>query len=227
MAPPDVGVHATRVPFGAMAAGGAMDPTIPLTPVRAFAEPPHVDDAVALLAAAPVQTIAFGFTSSAYVLGAAHEQEMIERLGRRAGDLPVVTPTAAAVTALRGFDVERVALVDPPWFDAELNGLGREYFRTAGFNVVFSAAAQLPSDQRQIIPDQLFAWVRSNVPSTAEAVVIGGNGFRAVGVIEALEADLDRPVLTANQVLLWAALVAAGADPAVVDGYGRVFTTQH
>ena len=51
MAPPDVGVHAARVPFGAMAAGGAMDPTIPLAPVRGFAEPPHVDDAVALLAA--------------------------------------------------------------------------------------------------------------------------------------------------------------------------------
>lgn len=227
MAPPVVGVHAARVPFGAMAAGGTMDPTIPLAPVRAFAEPPHVDDAVALLAAAPVHTIGFGFTSSAYVLGAAREQKMIERLRRQAGDLPVVTPTAAAVTALRGFDVERVALVDPPWFDAELNGLGRDYFRTAGFTVVFSAAARLPSDQRQIIPDELFAWVRGNVPSTAEAVVIGGNGFRAVGVIEALEADLDRPVLTANQVLLWAALVAAGADPAVVDGYGRVFTTRH
>jgi maleate isomerase len=33
-----VGVHAARVPFGAMAAGGAMDPTIPLAPVRGFAE---------------------------------------------------------------------------------------------------------------------------------------------------------------------------------------------
>ena len=29
MAPETVGVHAARVPFGAMAAGGAMDPTIP------------------------------------------------------------------------------------------------------------------------------------------------------------------------------------------------------
>lgn len=226
MAPPDVGVHAARVPFGAMAAGGTMDPTIPLAPVRAFAEQPHVDDAVALLAAAPVQTIGFGFTSSAYVLGAAREQDMIERLRRRAGGLPVVTPTAAAVTALRGFDVERVALVDPPWFDAELNGLGRDYFRAAGFDVVFAAPAQLPSDQRRITPGDVFEWVRGNVPSTAEAVMIGGNGFRAVGVIDSLEADLDRPVLSANQVLLWAALVTAGADPAMIDGYGRVFTTQ-
>ena len=53
MAPPDVGVHAARVPFGAMAAGGAMDPTIPLAPVRAFAEPPHVDDAVAVRSPQP------------------------------------------------------------------------------------------------------------------------------------------------------------------------------
>jgi maleate isomerase len=152
---------------------------------------------------------------------------MIERLRHRTGGLPVVTPTAAAVTALRGFDVERVALVDPPWFDAELNGLGRDYFRAAGFDVVFAASAQLPSDQRRINPGDVFEWVRGNVPRTAEAVMIGGNGFRAVGVIEALEADLDRPVLSANQVLLWAALVTAGADPATVEGYGRVFTAQH
>jgi maleate isomerase len=66
--------------------------------------------------------------------------------------------------------------------------------------------------------------VHGHVPATADAVMIGGNGFRAVGVIEALEADLDRPVLSANQVLLWAALATAGADPAVVEGYGRVFT---
>ena len=50
MAPGDVSIHAARVPFGAMAAGGVMDPTIALAPVRAFSEPPHLDDAAALLA---------------------------------------------------------------------------------------------------------------------------------------------------------------------------------
>jgi maleate isomerase len=225
MAPPDVGIHAARVPFGAMAAGGGMEPTIPLAPVRAFAEPPGVDDAVALLAAAPVHAIGFGFTSSAYILGAEAEERMIGRLRERAEGLPVVTPTAATVTGLRALGAERVALVDPPWFDAELNGLGRDYFRIAGFDVVFAAPAGLPSQQQMISPRDLFDWVRKNIPTTAGAVVIGGNGFRAVGVIEALEADLDRPVLTANQVLLWAALAAAGANPAAVQGYGRIFST--
>jgi hypothetical protein len=46
-----------------------MDPTISLAPVRAFTEPPDVDDAAELLAAAPIHAITFGFTSSAYVIG--------------------------------------------------------------------------------------------------------------------------------------------------------------
>src|SRR5919107_2546964 len=69
MAPAGVVIHAGRVPFGAMAAGGAMDPTIPLVPVRAFAEPPHLDKAAELLAAPPLNAIAYGFTSPAYVIG--------------------------------------------------------------------------------------------------------------------------------------------------------------
>ena len=60
------------------------------------------------------------------------------------------------------------------------------------------------------------------MPESAEAVFIGGNGFRAVGAIEALEEDLGRPVLTANQVILWHGLRLAGAKARVL-GYGRVF----
>jgi maleate isomerase len=77
-----------------------MDPTIPLEPVRRFAEPPHVDDAAELLAAAPVNVITYGFTSSAYVVGVAGEAEMISRLERCTRGIPVVSPCAAAVQAL-------------------------------------------------------------------------------------------------------------------------------
>ncbi|MBT2452832.1 hypothetical protein J7F03_38540 [Streptomyces sp. ISL-43] len=119
MAPADVGLHGARVPFGAMRKGGAMDPTIPLAPVRDFAAPPHVDEAAAQLADAPCD--------------------------------------------LRG-------------------------------------------GQSLIRPGDLYDWAAAHVPDEAEAVVFGGNGLRAVGMIEALEVTLDRLVLTANQVLLWSAM---------------------
>jgi maleate isomerase len=169
MAPTGVGIHATRVPFGAMAAGGVMDPTIPLAPVRAFAEPPHVDNAAELLAAAPLDAIAYGFTSSAYVIGMEGEAEMIARLERRTRGIPVVATCKAAVEGLRVLGARRIALIDPPWFDIELNGLGRRYYESAGFEVVYSAPCGLESDQTKITPADLHAWVSEQVSTTEAA----------------------------------------------------------
>lgn len=224
MAPDDVTVHAARVPFGAMAAGGAMDATIPLEPVRAFADPPHLDDAAELLAGAPVQAIAFAFTSSAYVIGAQAEADMISRLQARTRAIPVVATCSAAAAALRTLGIERMALLDPPWFDRELDALGAAYFAEQGFDVVYHSPCDLPADQHRIDPSALFEYALDQVPEHADAVFIGGNGMRAVGVIEALERKLGRPVLTANQVLLWAALAAAGTRSSV-EGYGCLFAT--
>ena len=61
------------------------------------------------------------------------------------------------------------------------------------------------------------------MPASAQAVFIGGNALRAIGVIAALEEDLGRPILTANQVSLWYALRQAGAEVRL-DDYGQVFT---
>jgi maleate isomerase len=200
-----------------------MDPTIPLAPVQAFVEPPYIDDAVSLLAAAPLGAIGIGFTSSAYVVGAEGEQKVLDRLMRHSGGIPVVATCASAVAGLRRLDARRIALFDPPWFDAELDRLGAEYFTSQGLEVVAHAPCGLPSNQRSINPSELFAWIVKHTPIEADAVFIGGNGFRTVGIISALEQDLRRPVLTANSSLLWGLLHAAGSA-ATPTTYGRLFT---
>jgi maleate isomerase len=225
MAPSGIAIHAARVPFGAMTAGGAMDPTIPLAPVRAFAEPPHVDAAAQALAAAPLHAIGYAFTSSAYVLGADGERAMIERLEQVTRGIPVVAASTSMAAALRALGVGSAAVFDPPWFDQHLSDLGRRYFTSAGIQVVQSGPCGLPSDQARIEPADLHAWIVEHLPDGAQAIVVGGNGFRAVGVIDALETQLGLPVVTANQALFWAALRAAGASTDSVTGYGRLFGT--
>jgi maleate isomerase len=127
------------------------------------------------------------------------------------------------VEGLRVLGAGRIACVDPPWFDTQLSDLGRRYYESAGFEVLYAAPCGLPSDQASITPDDLHAWVIEHTPAEAEAIVIGGNGLRSVGVITALEEDLDRPVLTANQVLLWAAFRIANVNADSVTDYGRLF----
>jgi len=225
MAPDGISIHAARVHFGAYRPGGVMDPIMADDPARALADPPLVDDAAELLAAAPLHAIAYAFTSSSYIRGAADDIKLKARLETRTRGIPVTVTCAAAVAALTALGVKRLALFSPPWFSAETDLQGARYFRSGGFEVVHNGPAGLPSDQHAIQPGELHEWVRAHTPGEAEAVFIGGNGFRAVGIIKALEERLGRPVLTANQVAFWHALRSSGARAEIVD-YGQIFSRE-
>jgi maleate isomerase len=222
MAPEGVSVHVARVL---------------LVDTRTFANPPHPDDATELLAALPMEAIVFAFTTTSYVLGPDGEQALKVRLEQRSKGIPVLLPCPAAVAAFRALGVRRIALIHPPWFADDEQQLGMAYFRNQGFDVVHANQMRLrgftiakPTDPlrkfTELYPAELYAWARTQVPAEAEAVLFSGNGFRAIGVIAALEEDLGRPVLTANQVAFWYALRQAGVH-APVNGYGRLFTKLH
>ena len=89
--------------------------------------------------------------------------------------------------------------------------------------VAHAPAESLRTDFGEIVPDELYKWTVAHVPATAEAVFMGGNGMRAVGVIEALEQKLGIPILTANQVAMWQALRIANVDEHLLN-YGQLFT---
>ena len=115
-----------------------------------------------------------------------------------------------------------MALVHPPWFGDELNDLGAAYFDGEGFEVVSSRSAELPNDPGLIQPGAVVEWISRHLDEDAEAVLIGGTGFRTARAIEPLEARAGRPVLESNQVLLWSILSCLDTDIEVA-GYGRLF----
>jgi maleate isomerase len=220
MAPEGVSVHVGRVL---------------LVDTRTYADPPHPDEAIALLAALPMQAIVFAFTTTGYILGPDGEQAMKARLEERSNGIPVLLQCPAAVAAFRTLGVQRIALIHPPWFADDEQQLGIEYFRNQGFDVVYAnqmrlrglSVARSADPLRkftELYPAELYEFARTEVPATAEAVLFSGNGFRAIGMIAALEEDLGRPVLTGNQVAFWYALRQADVH-APVNGYGRLFRT--
>lgn len=221
MAPEGVSIHAGRVPFrwrGEMQAA-----PLGLEPVRAFVEPPRMDDAAELLGAAPVNVIGIAFTSHSYVLGPDGDEELRVRLERRTHGIPVLSGCPSAVVALRALGVQKLALVNPPWFTAELDRLGAEYFQDQGFEVVYATHVGLDRGQLNVRPSEVHGWLVPRVPAEAEALFIGGNGFRVVSAIQELELALGRPVITANQALLWHALQLTGAEASIID-FGQIFT---
>jgi maleate isomerase len=206
--PQGVSVHASRVFWNRQA--------------RSFADPPHIDGAVERLAELAPQMILFGFSSSSYMMSRADEDALVARLAQRAPRSTVVLTTLAATGALRALKIRRVAIMHPPWFSSETNAAGEAYYRSHGFDVVACAPLTPSRTFTEVPPAEVFKRASAFVPPSAEAFLISGNGLRAVGIIARLEAWLNRPVLTANQVLAWGALSRLGLATEVTR-YGRLF----
>src|SRR5262249_23466490 len=187
--------------------------------LRALTAPAVLDPAVEKLPDDSLDAVAYASTTSAYVIGFDAETAMSARIATRLA-LPAASTCVAAGRAPRAPAVERIAVSGAPWFTPELNEFGAEYFRDQGFEVVFSRSAALGQDPPVANTRE---WTMQNVPDAAEAIFIGGNGFRVAAAIDALETAVGRPVLTANQVLLWDLLAETHA-PSEVKGYGRLFT---
>jgi len=70
-------------------------------------------------------------------------------------------------------------------------------------------------------PGRIFRMARAVDRPEADAVFISCTDFRAAEAIHALEQDLKKPVLTSNQVTLWALLRMAGVR-SPIRGYGQL-----
>lgn len=208
MAPLGISIHGARV-----ARRGA---------ARSFAEAPQVDTATEQLAGLKPQAVLFAFTSSSYAIGPEADAAVRTRLETYTNGAPVLLTCEAAVEALRLLGSRRLALVHPPWFSEQANEQGIEYFRRQGFDVLTSSRLSPERAFQEVSPAEVFAWTSAHVPPNVDAVFIGGNGLRAIRTIQRLERQLHRPVLTANQVLLWQALRRLGVAERVAR-YGRLF----
>jgi maleate isomerase len=206
-------------PEGSVAEPGT-PPTSPAG-LRALTSPAVLEQAVASFAPGSVEAIGYASTSTGYAIGHPAESALLDRLSQNLS-IPVDGTSAAAVTALRGMEIERLELVHPPWFDEELNELAATYFLDAGFDVVASRSADLPRDPHRIEPDEVRRWISEHVSDEAQALFIGGNGFRVAPALDQIEQQLGRPVLASNQVLLWSLLGKAGAG-VEISGYGSLF----
>jgi maleate isomerase len=220
MAPGRIRTAVSRIGLPVLPGSGDREPPTSPDGLRALVTPAAVDEAASALPG-PFEAVAVASTGLGYALGHDAESALLQRLRAR-WDVPVCGTSPSVVSALRAHRVERISLVHPPWFGRALNRLGAEYFRSLGFEVVEAQLADLPDDPDRIEPAMVVEWVSQHVSRRAEAVVIGGNGFRAAGAIHELEEAIGRLVLEANQVLLWSVLIGAGVS-LEIRGFGALF----
>jgi maleate cis-trans isomerase len=115
--------------------------------------------------------------------------------------------------AFERIGVKRLVFIsenDAAGYDAK-----KAFMQAGGFEIVGGRGAALVSDESCVTPPAFWADIaRSERNDAADAYFISCANIQAIDAIETLEAELGKPVLTSNQVALWAAVRTAGIkDP--------------
>ena len=172
--------------------------------------------AASLLATAEADVIVYGCTTGSLVGGVEWEERLAQRIESETG-VKTITTIRAVIDALKALEVGRVAVATP--YTDDLNLLEREFLESQGFTV--TAIRGLGIVRNLDIGRTDGAVVESlvrEVAGGADAVFISCTNLPTIDLIEPLEAELGRPVVTSNQASMWGALRACGLDG--VKGYG-------
>ena len=212
MAPEGVSVHATRMPLH----------TDTETPEGERALYQDLTHAVGDLAAASMSVIAYGCTAGSMAAPLTRITDFMAGLS----GTPAVATAPAIVRALNTLDAAKVSLATP-YHDA-LNEHEAAFFAMNGIETLAMAGLGLgangPEEYKAIArqPARTAAELARRVDRPdAQAIVISCTDFATLEVIEPLESELGKPVVTSNQATLWAALRAAGIDDRI-EGCGRL-----
>lgn len=227
MAPPGVSVHAARISARAPWARWRED--------RSGVEPEEdLLRACRHFAAMRLSAVVLAHTTSSVVGGKGWDEATAASLSDLIGGSAKVTTNGLDTqAALRACGVKRPFLVLPAWFPDETVAAAMRYYAERGFEPAGHLRYDPGRNWRDVPPGEmyaqgmgfaqeiepLYAQIRAACPAAADSVLIGGTGFRCVGIIETLEQDLKRPVITANQASLWHCLRLSGLQ-AQVPGYG-------
>ncbi|MEM7122119.1 MAG: aspartate/glutamate racemase family protein [Pseudomonadota bacterium] len=191
--------------------------------MRKFADA-TLDEVVDGLKAALADMIVYGCTSATLSHGPAYDRAFVERIEARAG-VPATTAASAVVEAARDLGVTKVGFCSP--YTEQLNAEAAAFLGACGIEVV--SDAYVGEDlgnygQSALTPDDVLTLACRADSAGAEAIVLSCTDMRAVEAIDALEARLQKPVITSNQALVHTARKHLGLEGRVPGALGATAT---
>ncbi len=204
----DVAIYTTRIPNSQEC-----------TPETLTRMAPKMTDCAALLVPeGRLDAVAYSCTSGTVVIG---YETVRDRIQAGRPGVPVITPITASLSALDRFGAHKLAVLTP--YVDTVNGLIDAHLRAQGKEVVAFSAFGIEDNEEMaaLTPDAIYrAALQADRPE-AEALFISCTAIRAVDTVERIEQALGKPVVSANQAMVWQSLRAAGCD-ARVPGCGAL-----
>lgn len=175
------------------------------------------------VASIPVDLIAYCCTASTLIMGPDHEKELISKLESETR-IRVTTATASILAAFQTLKVRKLSLISP--YTKDIEDLEVRYFSECGYEILSAKGMNLGIDELdRPSPDEIYRFAKKGFDEKADGMLISCLNFRSQGCIQVLEDDIQRPVVTSAQAVLWNVLRMANVNEPIV-GYGKLLDTQ-
>jgi maleate isomerase len=197
--PAQVSLHLTRTPY--------QDIPVSVAQAMAVGDRETVAQCTRELLVVEPAAIAYGCTSGSFIGGLAGEAALVASMVE-AGAPTAVTTSGAVIAAAHALEVKKVAVVTP--YDEAVAAKLRAYLNEAGIEVTAYNDIGL-TERIWTVPYEVTAdLARRTAQGGGDAVFLSCTNLLTYDLIASLEQELGVPVITANQVTMWAVLAAAG-----------------
>lgn len=175
------------------------------------------------LTATGADVIAYGCTSGSM---ACPSDRLLGTMENASGK-PALSTAGAIIDALRTLGLKRIAMATP--YLESTNEKERAFIERHGFDVSgikgLGLGGSLENIQKisRVPPGDVYEHAKSVDTPDAEALLICCTDFGTADVVQTLEDDLGKPVITSNTATFWAALRQAEINQSV-NGYGRLLS---
>ena len=179
-----------------------------------------IEEEASKLADANVSVIGYGCTSGSLFKGLGHELEIKQRIEKASGK-PAVATAEAVIKALKSLKIKKIA-VATPYMD-EINRLERRFLALSGFEIIDFKGLGLSSNLEigRVNRKTLLKLVLNLNYKGVDGIFISCTNLPTIDIIEELEAETKKPVISSNTATLWAMLKKAGTLIRI-RGYGTL-----
>lgn len=209
MAPEGVSCHYHRIPFQG---GGIKD-------LKAAEN--SVAEATRILLHARPSVMAMAGTGTSFAGGYGYDQQIIKKMKEINGDLPTTTTTTSVVDALKRLNIKKVSIAMP--YLEEVSRTAAKFVEDSGIRVMNMKWLGKTAGMCDVPKEVVYRLAKEVDHPESEAVFISCIDLHTLDIIEKLEGDLGKPVVSSNQATMWNMLRLAGVKDKLT-GFGTLFS---
>jgi maleate isomerase len=182
----------------------------------------YIADASELITHVRPSVVVMGGTGVSFIGVYGYDQLLIEKMRERNGDLPTTTTSSSVIAAFGKMGIKKVSIALPYLEDVAKSAIkfvadnGAEVLRAKWLN-------KTGFDIALVTGEEICRLAREVDDHESDALFISCTALHTFNIIDKLERELKKPVITSNQATIWNALRMAGINDKI-RGFGRLLS---